>query len=128
MAGPPACSANLLRRAATSGAVVVQGARWPRNTGNSAQVFIDGPQVALLQVPKPWPGHDLQELTVKGQVIRVTIVGVGPRRRTVQMQSIQIGARLDDEAKLLERAPSLGPSGFVGRQVPGNDDRGKWLD
>lgn len=39
------------------------------------------------------------------------------------MQSIQIGARLDDEAKLLERAPTLGQSGSVGRQIPGNDDR-----
>src|SRR5690242_4945712 len=42
------------------------------------------------------------------------------------MQSIQIGACLDDEAKLLERAPSLRPSGFVGCQVPGNDHRSAW--
>src|ERR1700730_18861748 len=42
------------------------------------------------------------------------------------MQSIQIGACLDDEPKLRERAPSLGPSGFVGRQVPGNDGRSPW--
>jgi hypothetical protein len=37
------------------------------------------------------------------------------------MQSIQISARLNDEAKLLERASALGQSGFVGRQIPGND-------
>src|ERR1700674_1375709 len=42
------------------------------------------------------------------------------------MQVIQIGARLDDEAKLLERAASLGQPGFVGRQIPGNNQRSPW--
>src|ERR1700693_3585617 len=42
------------------------------------------------------------------------------------MQVIQIGARLDDETKLLERAASLGQPGFVGRQIPGNNQRSPW--
>src|ERR1700716_4249105 len=44
------------------------------------------------------------------------------------MYVIQIGAGLHDQAKLLECAATLGPAGFVGRQIPGNDRRSKpWL-
>jgi len=53
--------------------------RRPRDAGNGAQIFVGGPQVVLREVPQPWPGHDLQQLTVKGEVVRVAIVGVGPR-------------------------------------------------
>src|ERR1700730_9163470 len=42
------------------------------------------------------------------------------------MQVIQIGARLDDETKLLEGAASLGQPGFVGRQIPGNNQGSPW--
>src|SRR3984893_7267433 len=42
------------------------------------------------------------------------------------MHAIQIGAGLDDETKLLEGAPPLGQSGFVGRQIPGNNQRSPW--
>src|SRR5579862_3304858 len=39
------------------------------------------------------------------------------------MHVIQIGARLDDETKLIEGAAPLGQAGFVRRQIPGNNQR-----
>jgi len=53
---------------ATSGAVVVQRARRrrPLDARNGPQIFVDGPQVTLLEVPQPWPRHDLQQVSVKG--------------------------------------------------------------
>src|ERR1700724_1929591 len=42
------------------------------------------------------------------------------------MHAIQIGAGLDDETKLLEGAAPLGQPGFVGREIPGNNQRSPW--
>src|ERR1700732_210265 len=39
------------------------------------------------------------------------------------MHVIQIGAGADDVEKLLECAPTLGPAGSIGCQIPGNDNR-----
>jgi hypothetical protein len=39
------------------------------------------------------------------------------------MHVIQIGAGLNDVTKLRESAATLGPTGFVGRQIPGNYQR-----
>ena len=64
------------------------------------------------------------EVTVERQVEREA--GAAARNRwicTVRMHVIQIGARLDGETKLLEAAAPFGQPVFVGRQIPGNNER-----
>ena len=98
------------------------GRGWARNAGNTAQIFVNGPQVVVRHILKRGPWHDLHKRTVKG--VRQAVGGYG--RGAARMQVIEVNARPHNLNKLLKSAAPLGQSSFVGRQVARNDVWEAW--
>ena len=106
-------------------AVVVQrviGVSRTFDARNSAQIFVDRPDVVVSHVLKAGPRHDLQKVAVKW---RWKALAVG-NACTGWMKVIKIFAGPQDREKLVKSVAPFRPSGFIGRQVAGDDVRKTW--
>ena len=110
-----------LDRPIKSGAIVMQdaGCGRPLDAGDRAQILINRAQVVHGHALKFRPGHDLQEITVKGQ--RSGKAVRGNRGRARRMHMVQILAGLHDVEKLGKAAPTFRTPGLIRRQIPRDD-------
>jgi hypothetical protein len=70
-----------------------------------------------------WPGHDLEEISVDGRRNAVCGRRGGQSRCTGWMDVVQVVAGPQYLLELSERAAPFGPTGFIRRQVAGNNVR-----
>ena len=78
------------------------------NTGNGAQIFVDGAEIAIAHMLVRRPGHDLKECSVE-------------RKRQTRVKGIRVHARPDGVAKLLERVAPDRQAALIRRQVARDD-------
>src|SRR5580658_6324539 len=70
-----------------------------------------------------WPGHDLEKISVNGRRNAVCRRGSRQSRGTGWMDVIQVVAGPQYLLELSERAAPFGPTGFIRRQIAGNNVR-----
>src|SRR5271156_1420190 len=70
-----------------------------------------------------WPGHDLQKISVDGRRNAVLWRGSRQSRCTGWMDVVQVVAGPQDFLELSEGTAPFGATGFVRRQVAGNNVR-----
>ena len=99
-------------------AVVVQLAWSGRSLDarDSAEIFVDRPEVMVGHILKRGPRHDLEKITIERRLEAVC----GYRSGTVWMQVLKVCSMPHDFQKFPKRGTPLRPAGFVRCQIAGH--------